>query len=253
MRNLENTVAWITGASSGIGRATAEALARHGSAVVLSARSEDGLRDSAAAIAAHGGDAVTEPLDSLDATAVDAVAARIADRFGRLDILVNNAGMNVPRRHWKDVSREGFEEVVGINLNGAFHCARAALPAMRARGDGLIVNVSSWAGRYVSSVTGPAYNAAKSAVLAMNESLNLEEGGNGIRACAVCPGEVATPILDRRPAPPDAATRARMLQPEDVAATILHVARMPPRACVNEIVISPTWNRSYRRMMAADG
>lgn len=248
MRDLNGKAVWITGASSGIGRAAAVALAGAGAAVVLSARNAEGLRETAAAA---GGAAVMEPLDVLDGEAVERAAARIAERFGRLDVLVNNAGLNIPRRHWRDVTREGFEQVVGVNLTGAFHCARAVLPAMRTRGDGLIVNVSSWAGRYESPVTGPAYNAAKSAVLAMNASLNLEEGGNGVRACAICPGEVATPILDRRPKPPPADVRARMLQPEDVAEAILFAARMPPRACVNEILVSPTWNRSYRRMMDA--
>ncbi len=251
MRSLNGAVAWVTGASSGIGRAAAETLARHGCAVVLSARRAESLREIAATIEAADGRAVAEPLDVRDADSVHRIAARVGERFGRLDILINNAGLNVPQRRWKDVTRAGFDEVVAVNLHGAFHCTRAVLPMMRRRREGLIVNVSSWAGRHDSPVTGPAYSAAKAALLAMNASLNMEEGGNGIRACAICPGEVATPILDRRPTPPDEATRARMLQPDDLAETILYVARLPSHVCVNEILISPTWNRSYRRMMAA--
>ena len=108
--------------------------------------------------------------------------------------------------------------------------------------------MSSWAGRYDSYVAGAIYGASKHAVLALNASINIEEGPNGIRACAICPAEVATTILDSRPVPPSAEERAEMLQPEDLAETVLFVARMPARACLNEILISPTANRSYAVM-----
>jgi NADP-dependent 3-hydroxy acid dehydrogenase YdfG len=117
---------------------------------------------------------------------------------------------------------------------------------MREQKGGLIINVSSWAGVHPSKLTGPAYNAAKHGMVAMNESLNIEEGGNGIRACALCPGEVSTPILDSRPQPPSEEERSRMLQQEDLGDTVLFLASLPPRVCVNTLVISPTWNRTYR-------
>ena len=126
-----------------------------------------------------------------------------------------------------------------------FYCCHAVLPGMRERKDGLIINVSSWAGRYASTLTGPGYNATKHAVVALTESINMEECANGIRATSILPGEVATPILEKRPVPPTPEVRARMLQPEDLGATILYVATLPPRACVNELIISPTWNRFY--------
>ena len=116
---------------------------------------------------------------------------------------------------------------------------------MRAQRDGLIVNVSSWAGRYASSLTGPAYNATKRAVIALTESINMEECTHGIRACSILPGEVATPILDKRPVPPSIGRRARMAQPEDLGQAILFVATMPARTCVNELIITPTLNRFY--------
>ncbi len=247
MRDLNGKVAWITGAGSGIGRAAARALAGAGVTVVLSGRRAEPLDETAQAITAAGGAASVQPLDVLDAEAVRAVAARI----GAVDILVNNAGLNVAKRHWEDISEEAFDHVIGVNLNGAFYCARAVLPAMRAQGDGLIVNISSWAGRYDSTITGPAYNAAKHGLRAMNATINMDEGPNGIRACAICPAEVATPIMDLRPEPPSAAARARMLRSEDLGETVLFVARMPAHACVNEILISPTWNRAYPRMMGA--
>ena len=116
---------------------------------------------------------------------------------------------------------------------------------MRRQRDGLIVNVSSWAGTHVSSVTGPAYCAAKSGLNAMTESLNIEEGLHGIRATAVCPGEVATPILEKRPVPVTAADRARMVQPDDCGELMLFLARLPAHVCINDLTISPTWNRGY--------
>jgi NADP-dependent 3-hydroxy acid dehydrogenase YdfG len=133
--------------------------------------------------------------------------------------------------------------VVDINLNGAFNVTHAVLPYMRQQGDGLIINVSSWAGRYDSYLTGPAYNATKHGLLAMSAHLNLEEGKHGIRGTTICPGEVNTPILDKRPVPVPQEEKDRMLQEGDLGETILFVARMPAHACVNEILISPTHNR----------
>ena len=157
----------------------------------------------------------------------------------------------MPNRFWKDQTPGGWNEVIRINLDGSFYCIAAVLPSMRERRDGLIINISSWAGKYNSSVTGPAYNAAKHAVVAMTENLNQEECINGIRACVICPAEVATPILDKRPIPPSAEERARMLQAEDLGRTIRFIAEMPAHACINEITISPTWNRFFLRGVAA--
>lgn len=245
MAQLDGKVAWITGGGTGIGAAGAAALAADGARIILSGRREAPLHQVAETIAAAGGAAIVEPLDVADAAAAQAVADRIAERFGRLDILVNSAGVNPTARHWSDVSVAGWDQVIRIDLDGAYYCCRAALPMMRAERDGLIINVSSWAGRHVSYVTGPAYTAAKHAMVAMNHSLNMEECANGIRATVICPAEVATPILDHRPVPVSAEDRARMLQPEDLGQTILFVARMPKHVCLNEILISPTWNRSY--------
>lgn len=245
MQDLTGKVAWVTGGGSGIGRAAALALAGAGVRVVLSGRRPKPLQDTAAKIQRNRGEAVVEPLDVSDAEAVRAAAGRIRERYGRLDILVNSAGTNISERHWKEVSPDNWDLVVDIDLNGAFYCTHAALPMMREQKDGLIINISSWAGRFESFLPGPAYNSAKHALLAMNASLNIEECTNGIRACGICPAEVATPILDSRPVPVSDEDKARMLQPEDLGQTILFVAGMPPHVCVNEILISPTWNRAY--------
>ena len=149
----------------------------------------------------------------------------------------------MPKRNFRDVSNDGWDEIVRINLSGVFYCIQAVLPGMRRRKDGVIVNVSSWFGRYANALGGPGYGATKRAVLALTEQLNIEEAANGIRATSVLPGEAATPILEKRPVPPSPEVRARMLQAEDLGRTIAFIAALPARVCVNEIIISPTWNR----------
>ncbi len=138
-----------------------------------------------------------------------------------------------------------WDDVVAINLSGLFYCCHAVLPSMRAQKDGLIINISSWAGRFATKLTGPAYNATKRAVIALTESINMEECTHGIRASSILPGEVATPILDKRPVPPSKERRERMAQAEDLGQAILFIATMPARTCVNELIIAPTLNRFY--------
>jgi NADP-dependent 3-hydroxy acid dehydrogenase YdfG len=129
--------------------------------------------------------------------------------------------------------------VIAGNLSSAFYVVTSVLPAMRAQRDGLLIHISSWAGRYISPVAGPSYTAAKHGVVAMSHSLNMEEFSNGIRSTVICPGEVSTPILDQRPVPVSAEYRARILQSEDLANTVVFVASQPTRVCVQEIVIIP--------------
>jgi len=245
MSKLAGKVAWVTGAGSGIGRASAIALALDGATVVLTGRRKEPLDEVAAEIVKAGGKAVAEPADAGDAKAVQAVADRIKARLGRLDILFNNAGLNVALRNWDQLTAEGVDTTIDGNLRSAFYCTLAALPMMRAQKDGLIIHTSSWAGRYVSLVSGAAYSAAKHAMLAMSESINQQECLNGIRSCCLCPAEVATPILDKRPVPVSAEQRARMIQPEDMAAIVLFVSHMPASVVLNEILVSPRYNRGY--------
>ncbi|WP_395704212.1 SDR family oxidoreductase [Aquabacterium sp.] len=245
-RRLQDQVAWITGAGSGIGLAGAQALAEAGAIVVLSGRRAPLLQAAAEGIVRAGGRAEVEVLDVCDAAAVAATAQRILARHGgRIDILVNSAGTNTPRRFWRDQSPEGWRQVIATNLDSLFYTTHAVLPAMRARHRGLVINISSWAGVHHPKLTGPAYNGSKHAVTAMTETLNMEDGIHGIRACVICPAEVATPILDTRPQPPSAEERARMLQPQDLGQAIRFVAELPAHACVNQLIISPTWNRMY--------
>ena len=242
MGRLDGKVAWVTGAGSGIGEAAAVALAGAGARVVLTGRRREPLEGVAARI---GASAEVEPGDMTAAADVGRIAAAVEARHGRLDILVANAGVNVTERDWSRLTPETAAAVLDGNLAGPFLCALAALPIMRARGGGLLVHTASMAGRVVSLLSGPAYTAAKHGLVAMSHSINMQECVNGIRSCVVLPGEVATPILDKRPVPVSEEERARMLRPEDVADLILYVACLPPHVVVNEVMITPTWNRAH--------
>jgi NADP-dependent 3-hydroxy acid dehydrogenase YdfG len=240
----KGSVVWITGGGSGIGLAGGIELAKAGAHVIVSGRSVETLKKAEKEIKAAGsGEAIA--LDVADQKEVAKSAQAILKRHGRIDILINSAGINNPKRNFRNVSVEAWDQIVAINLSGMFYCCHAVLPAMREREQGLVINISSWAGRYASTLTGPGYNATKHAVVALTESINMEECMHGIRATSILPGEVATPILEKRPVPPPPEERARMLQAEDLGKTILFVASLPPRACVNELIISPTWNRFY--------
>ena len=245
MKNhLSGRVAWITGGGSGIGLAGALELVKAGAHVVISGRNAATNASALEQLQALGS-AEAILLDVSDKNTVQKVSKHIISAHGRIDILVNSAGMNATKRNLDVLTTESWDEVVNINLNGLFYCIHAVLPTMRAQGDGLIVNVSSWAGLYASKLTGPAYNATKRAVLALSESINMEECASGIRATSLLPGEVATPILNKRPVPPSQEIRERMVQAEDMGQAILFLAQMPPRTCVNELIISPTYNRFY--------
>ncbi|MET0970305.1 MAG: SDR family oxidoreductase [Tardiphaga sp.] len=244
MSEHANKIAWVTGGGTGIGRAGAEALLKEGWTVIISGRRAEVL-DEVVRGTGGGKPMSAMPLDVSNAADVQRVADAILKAHGRIDLLVNSAGVNLPKRSWADVTEEGWDQIVDINLNGVMYGMRAVLPAMRAQQDGCIINVASWAGRIVSKMTGPAYTATKHAVLALTHSFNMDECVNGLRACCLSPGEVATDIMKNRPVPPSDEVLARMLQPDDVGRTIAFVAGMPKHVCVNEVLISPTWNRAF--------
>ena len=193
--SLKGQVAWITGGGSGIGLAGAIELVKAGAHVVISGRTA-ATNVSALAHLQTLGSAESIVLDVADKAAVNVAAQQIVAKHKRIDILVTSAGTNATKRNFDVLTTDAWDDVVNINLNGLFYCVHAVLPTMRAQKGGLIVNVSSWAGLYASKLTGPAYNATKRAVLALTESINMEECGYGIRASSVLPGEVATPIME---------------------------------------------------------
>src|SRR5258707_13516170 len=131
------------------------------------------------------------------------------------------------------------------NLGVTAQCVRVALKIMRRRKGGLFIHPSSMAGRFIGGFPGPIYTAAKHGIVAMSHSINMEECVNGIRSCVFLPCEVASAILDKRPTPVSAEERARMVQPQDCAELILHIALLPPRLVMNEVMLGPTWNRAY--------
>jgi len=245
MGTLSGKVAWVTGAGSGMGLSGAQHLAAAGATVIMSGRRADVLDRAADAIRKAGAKAEVVALDVSNALSVQGVAQSILARHDKVDILVNSAGLNNPQRFWRNQTVASWDQVIRVNLDGTFYCTHAILPSMRTHKDGLVINISSWAGKYTSAMAGAAYNGSKHAVVALTETINMEECGHGIRACALCPAEVATPILDRRPVPPSPEERARMLQADDLGKTILWIAEQPPHVCINEITISPTWNRMY--------
>jgi len=235
----------VTGAGTGIGAAAARALAREGATVVLTGRRREKLEEVAHTI--PGADIA--PADLADATQVQACADGIAARHGRLDILVNNAGTNIVERDWQRLTPAGVDTLVHGNLSSAFYCTVAVLPRMRAQGGGLLIHTSSMAGRFVSPLSGPGYTAAKHGVVAMSHSINQQECVNNIRSTCICPGEVNTDILLQRPVKLSGEELARMVQPEDVAALIVFIATQPEHVCLNEVLITPTWNRGYVAQM----
>ena len=236
MATLDGIAAIVTGSGTGIGAAVAAALHGAGAAVTLIGRRPEPLAN----VARQLGDRVHAcTCDVSDYEAVQAAIEEATHAHGPATILVNNAGLNTNPRSVAEVSIPDWDLTVAVNLSGVFYCVRAALPAMRATGGGTIVNIASTAGRWGGSLAGAAYSSAKHGVIGLNSVINEEESSNGIRCTAILPGEVETPILDRRPEPVSAERRRAMLQPEDVAAATLLAATLPDRACITELVIKP--------------
>ncbi|MCH8844437.1 MAG: SDR family oxidoreductase [SAR324 cluster bacterium] len=241
---LRGSIVWVTGAGSGIGRAIALMLAGEGAHVVLMGRRADLLEGVRAEVQQKGGQGAVEPLDVSDRAAVTAAAERLLGERGRIDMLVNNAGTNVTERSLERLDPADWDRVLAVNLTGAYNMVHAVLPAMREAGGGLIVNISSLAGIAIHPLAGVAYTASKHGMTALSHHVNEEQWRHGIRACAICPGEVDTPILDARPVQLSSEARARMSRPEDVAAAVRMVALMPPRTTIGQLTIFPTRRRT---------
>jgi NADP-dependent 3-hydroxy acid dehydrogenase YdfG len=242
---LTGKIAWVTGAGTGIGEAAALALADEGATVVLTGRRAEPLDRLAARIHQAGGSAHVQPGDLMDSATPQRIGEFIKATLGRLDILVNNAGLNIRDRHWDKLTPQGIDQLVHGNLSSTLYCVTVALPIMRAQKDGVIIHTASMAGRFIGGLSGPIYTAAKHGVVAMSHTINMEECHNGIRSTAMLPGEVATPILDQRPIPVTQEERARLVQPEDCGDLVRYIACLPPHVCINEVMITPAWNRGY--------
>jgi NAD(P)-dependent dehydrogenase (short-subunit alcohol dehydrogenase family) len=233
------STAVVTGAGSGVGRAVALKFAAAGWNVALVGRRQAALDDTAAlADPAAQARIAAMVCDVSVASDVEAMAAAVLQRFGEVDVLVNAAGINVPQRSFATLSLEDWHAVLATNLHGAYYCVRAFLPGMRQRRTGTIVNINSDVGKIARDLAGPAYVSSKFGLSGLTQQINAEERRNGVRACSICPRDINTPLLDKRPQPPSAETRARMLQPDDIADCAWLAATLPPRAIVEEISLS---------------
>jgi NADP-dependent 3-hydroxy acid dehydrogenase YdfG len=236
---LSGKTVLITGGGTGIGAGCALALAKQGCRVAISGRTAERLAHAAGQF--NGDPSILTCV--ADVGERDSVAELFdwANReLGRIDILINSAGINVPKRSMAELSPEDWDTLMQVNATGTYNCIHAVLPQMKERQDGLIINISSIAGMRASLLGGVAYSASKFAMSALGLSIAREVKDEGIRITTIYPGEVETPILDNRPVPVSAEHRARILQPEDLAAAVLMIAELPPRANVSEIVIKPT-------------
>jgi len=231
---LEGQSALVVGASSGIGRAVAVQFAREGVRVMASARREDRLRQ----LQAEAGIDIL-PADVADAAAMQRLGAAALQRFGGLDILVYAAGTNSPDRWLPRMTVEVWNEVIQVNLNGAYYITHALLPAMRAAKRGHLIYISSISG-LMPDISGAAYQASKRGLVALAHAIRVEEKKNGIRTCVVCPGLVKTEILEKRPFKTPEEELAAALEADDVAQAVLAIAKLPARASVPELQILPT-------------
>jgi NADP-dependent 3-hydroxy acid dehydrogenase YdfG len=229
----------VTGAGSGMGQAIALALAKQNWQVALVGRREASLRATAAQAEKCAGQFLICPCNVGDAAAVAAMGKLVLEKFTAVQVLVNAAGLNVPQRSLAELSPADYHLMLNTNLNGAYYCVQAFLPQMRARQSGTIINIVSDAAKQASHKAGPAYSMSKFGLLGLTQAINAEERANGVRACAILPGDTDTLLLNRRPTPPTVEARARMLQPADVAECALLAINLPPRAIVEEILIRP--------------
>ena len=229
----------VTGAGSGVGQAIAIALAKQGWRVALVGRRAEALQQTVQRAVSPASQFLVCPCDITQSADVERMAQRVFAEFKDVEVLVNSAATNAPQRLLNVLSLDDYHALINTNLNGAYYCTQAFLPRMRARRSGTIVNIVSDAGKLASPKSGPAYVMSKFGLAGLTQSINAEERGNGIRACGIFPGDIDTPLLDKRPRPPSAEARTRMLQSEDIAECALLAINLPERALVEEIVIRP--------------
>lgn len=229
----------ITGAGSGVGQAVALALAKENWRVVLIGRRREPLQSTIKQAGKRRANLIAFPCDISSATEVEKMGKLVLKQFKAVDVLVNAAGTNAPKRSLRELSLKDYHRLLDTNLNGAYYCTQAFLPGMRAQQAGTIVNIVSDAAKQASAKAGPAYVMSKFGLAGLTQSINAEERANGIRACAIFPGDIDTPLLNLRPTPPPPEARQGMLRPEDIATCVLLAINLPARAIVEEILVRP--------------
>lgn len=229
---LKDSVAIITGASKGIGRAIALSLSQQGVNVVLAARSSELLAMVHKEIAEAGGKSISIPTDVTSEHSVQNLIIETQKKFGKIDILINNAGVGV-FSNVVDMKTEEYETLMNVNLKGVFLCCRAVLPSMMKQQRGEIINIASLAGKN-SFAGGSVYSATKWGLIGFARSLMLEVRDYNIRVVTISPGSVNTHFAEKEKNEP------QIIQPHDVAETVLFALTMPNRVNVSEIDIRPT-------------
>lgn len=241
MSEIQNKVVIITGASSGLGEATARRLAASGAKLMLAARREDRLKELVAAIAQSGGTATYQVTDVADCAQVEALAQKTLSAYGRIDVLINNAGL-MPLSPLDQVKVEEWDRTIDVNIKGVLYGIAAVLPTMRQQKSGHVINLSSVAGHKVFSGSA-VYCATKYAVRAISEGLRLESNGE-IRSTNISPGAVATELTNTIS---DRDTAARMnevyaiaIDADAIARAIAYAIEQPGDVDVNEMIVRPT-------------
>lgn len=229
----------VTGAGSGVGRATALQLLKSGWRVALVGRRELLLQETAALAGVPASQVYIGATDIGDPVSVASLGRRILEAFGSVDVLINAAGTNAPQRALEVLSLTDYHLMLNTNLHGAYYCVQAFLPGMRAQGWGTIVNVISDAGKQASPKAGPGYVMSKFGLAGLTQAINAEERSRGVRAIGIFPGDIDTPLLDKRPVVPDAQARARMMKPEDVAECVVFCLNLPAHVVVEEMIVRP--------------
>jgi NADP-dependent 3-hydroxy acid dehydrogenase YdfG len=237
--SLKDQSVLVVGASSGIGRDTAVLFAREGAKVMAAARRQERLAELQKQLADEGHPIEIATADAGVASQMQDLAQQTLAKFGKIDVMVYVTGTNTPNRYLDKLTPEIWDELVNVNLNGAFYATHAVLPSMREAGSGHLIYISSISG-IVPDVSGSAYQASKRGMIGLSHAVRVEEKEKGIRTCVICPGLVETEILEKRPVKPSAEMLAKALQPIDVAEAVLAVAKLPERAVVPEMQLLPT-------------
>ena len=249
MDSLKGKSVILTGAGSGIGRVTAKMLGELGANVFVVGRRENLLKESVKEIQAAGGKGAYLSADLEDGDSAANVAKEAIKAFGNIQYLVNNAGHSSKVRSMRYVEKDDWQSVFNVNVEGVYRLTQAILPNMIENGGGTVVTISSMAAINPGLMGGVTYSSAKAAVAAMMTAMRQELREHGIRSCTIYPAEVDTPILDNRPLPPDEQARSTMMQPEDIAETILLCMRMPHRTIIQDLIVSPTIQRDVSEDM----
>jgi len=233
--NVRETVALVTGASSGIGMAIVQALAAEGASVVLASRNEGKLRDIAASLP-RDAQSLVIPTDVGDEEQVRRMVERTVERFGKIDLLVNNAGFGI-FKPVTELTAEEFDSILRVNLRAPFLCMKYALPHMYQRSSGTVVTIGSVAGRH-GFAGGSAYCSSKFGIMGLTECIFQEARSHNVRIVTICPGSVDTAFFDE--ARTSSPNRETILKPEDVAETVMLALALPERALLRELDIRPT-------------